>query len=377
MTYKLDATQYHRVRPLFSAMDIHLAVDAILAGRIQGQVYVDDPARPRAALARHGQRFYLSGMPDAGLPILEHLDETLFPQACAAGQWMYVLYFAPEAWGPAIEETLAKREPLSSVRQYYATTTENAGLLPPLPEGYRLRAVDRALLQEAELEHLDALRDEICSEHPSVEAFLARDFGVCAVFEGRDPAGRTMAGWCLSEHRGGKRCEVGIETAHAHRRRGLGAAMAIALVREARARGIEHLGWHCYARNVASAATALGAGYHKVCDYPAFFGYYSEVYQLAVKGVIACEEGRTAEGLAVLRRAFARGTAPDWAYFTAASACGALGEREGALAYLAQAIDGGFIHLEVIRNEERLGFLHGTREWQALIERARELASAR
>jgi len=45
--------------------------------------------------------------------------------------------------------------------------------------------------------------------------------------------------------------------------------MASRLVEHALLHGITQIGWHCYARNQASVATALKVGFVKQADYPA------------------------------------------------------------------------------------------------------------
>lgn len=53
-----------RVIALCDGLDIHTAVGAVLSGAVAGDVYVDDPARPRSALVRVKHRFYLAGAAD-------------------------------------------------------------------------------------------------------------------------------------------------------------------------------------------------------------------------------------------------------------------------------------------------------------------------
>jgi len=283
---------------------------------------------------------------------------------------MYVLYATSDRWAPLIEETLAGRDPLPTPRQYWAISTQEPREPPLLPAGYEVVHVDRALLQ-GDLLHTDALHEEIVSEHGSTGAFLAESFGVCALVEGRE-----IAGWCLAEYPNAERAEVGIETAFPHRRRGLGTAMAVALVEQAHARGLSQVGWHSYTRNVPSIGTARKAGFHKVCDVPAYVGHYDPVVHLSDRGYAAVGQGRLEEGLAWLEKAFARGVAPGWAYYTAGCACAAL-ERPGeAFRYLAQAVERGFDERVIYESDDKLRSLHGRPEWAALLERLGRPGSA-
>jgi GNAT superfamily N-acetyltransferase len=352
------------------ALEIHLVVGAILSGRTEGQVYVDDPDRPQAALAQRRQRFYLAVEdPDAGRALLAHWIEILYPQAEAAGREMYVLYLSSARWAPLVEEALAERGPIPAPRQYLEISTQAQAVAAPLPLGYRLDAVDRALLQASDLAHLDGLRDEIESEHASAEAFLRTNFGVCAIDRERE-----IAGWCLSEYANAERCEIGIETLHPHRRQGLGTAMTAALVEMARARGLARVGWHSYTRNVPSIRTALKAGLHKVCDVPAYIGHFDPIVHLCERGYVSVGEGQMEAGLEWFETAFARAAvaqraAPGWAYYTAGCACAALGRHDEAFRYLGQAIERGFAARAIYESDDRLRVLYDRSEWQALIAR--------
>jgi GNAT superfamily N-acetyltransferase len=343
-------------------------VDAILEGRTDGQVYVDDRERPGAALARRRHRYYLAvEETEAGAALLSYWDQVLYPQAEAAGHEMYVLYATTDAWTPLIEETLLARAPIPAPRQYWAISTGRQGKASPLPAGYQVVPVDKSLLQKTGLVHLDGLREEIESEHASLEGFLEQGFGTCALYGGRE-----IAGWCLAEYNSAERCEVGIETLHPHRRRGLGTAMTVALVEQARARGLSQVGWHSYTRNVPSIATARKAGLSKACDYPAYIGHFDTVYHLSEQGYTAVGQGRTVEGLEWLEKAFARGVAPGWAYYSAACACATLGHHDRAFGYLDRAVELGFAERTVYEGSEMLQTLHGRAEWIALLARLGE-----
>jgi RimJ/RimL family protein N-acetyltransferase len=102
---------------------------------------------------------------------------------------------------------------------------------------------------------------EMSSERQSTEDFIGKSFGVCVL------QGDEIVGWCLSEYNSADRCEVGIEVLQPYRRRGLATAMTCALIEHALSEGVSRIGWHCYASNAASRATARRAGFEKVQDY--------------------------------------------------------------------------------------------------------------
>jgi RimJ/RimL family protein N-acetyltransferase len=110
----------------------------------------------------------------------------------------------------------------------------------------------------------------MCSERPAVADFLEKSFGVVAIH------GDELAGWCTSEYNSGNRCEVGIGTLEPYQRRGLATVMGSALVEHALWRGITHIGWHCWASNTLSIATALKIGFQKVGEYSTYIAWFDK-----------------------------------------------------------------------------------------------------
>jgi tetratricopeptide (TPR) repeat protein len=131
--------------------------------------------------------------------------------------------------------------------------------------------------------------------------------------------------------------------------------------------GVTTVGWHCYASNEGSIATARTVGFDKILEYPVYFAWFDEVANLAVNGNVRFWEGQYQEALAWYERAFQAGEAPVWAYVNAAAANSRLGEREAAFGCLRQAIERGFEDVERLKDSEHLKALHGAAEWQVLI----------
>jgi RimJ/RimL family protein N-acetyltransferase len=243
---------------LFSGLEEHLAVEAVLRGAAAGRVWVDEPLAPRSAVLWVQHRVFVVAEDAAGTSIagVNGVIRGIADAAQARGDWGVGVYGAPAVeWETALAGLAWK----SFEREYWEIALDEWKLLqtPEQWDELALRAVDRELVEQAKLGRMEQLREEMCSERPSVEDFLTRSFGVCLVDEDKD----TLAGWCLSEYNCGDRCEVGIEVMEAYQRRGLGTLLAQALCQEAFARrGIRRGGWHCLAANAASGATARRAG---------------------------------------------------------------------------------------------------------------------
>jgi GNAT superfamily N-acetyltransferase len=272
--YILEPVDYDRVRPLFHALDDHLAATAILEGVAPATVYVDTPARPQVAFTWTGYRFFLVGSPgEAGFneAVRQLFAETIYPQARASRREMLELKCAPAGWEDVIGTILPDKAPIIKAwRHYYRLRELKADWRVLLPHGFRIEFITAALLDLTHLANLDALRDEMCSERPSVEDFLAKSFGVCALHD--DDA---LAGWCTSEYNSGNRCEIGIGTLEPYQRRGIATAMGCAFVEHALSIGVTEIGWHCWARNTSSIATALKIGFEIVREYPTYLARVS------------------------------------------------------------------------------------------------------
>lgn len=358
----LDPTQRELARPILQSLDHHLAVDCIFAGTVPAQIYVDDLECPQAALAVASRRLFLARTADNETfnRSLQHFfDETLYPQAQAAGEEMFVLYYQPAAWAEAIDQILRDKYPLHSQRQYYAFKELHHDWRSMLPLGFSLRYADRQLVNDPKIKNPDFLTEEMCSERESVADFLNQSFGLCLVHEDE------IVGWCLSEYNFEDGCEVGIAISQPYQRRGFATLLASAFIEEAISRGISYIGWHCYASNAPSVATALKVGFEKVADYPICLAWYHEADALAVHGDVCFDRQQYVEALVWFEKAFQSGQSQGWAFWVAACAAAVLDKQSLAFAYLDQAIEKGFANPQRIKTSPHLKSLHGSPEWQS------------
>jgi len=263
----LKPDSYELVRPLLLGMDFHLVGRSILAKQTPAQIFVDNHEHPKAIFVQAGHRYILAGDPEIdsfNLGIRKLFTNVIFPQALVEGQEGFAIYYDSAAWEEKVEAILMYKEIIHADREYYACKKLSHKWQDFMPDGFQLQMVDADLLANADLKHLDTLKEEMTSERPSVDDFLAKSFGVCAIHENE------LAGWCLSEYNADGRCEIGIETTSDYRQRGIGTALTLAFLEHALSNGISEVGWHCYKRNEASAKTARKAGFDKVCDYKSF-----------------------------------------------------------------------------------------------------------
>jgi RimJ/RimL family protein N-acetyltransferase len=309
MLKELRTDNYGLARSLFDPIGYNLTIESILTGLSPGSIYVDDPDNPRVALTWTQSRVFLSGhaQDEATLLALQRtLYEVFYPDAVISGMVAFTLHYTP-GWERLIERVLAEKHLMPDIRHYYELDSSGMGMRSVLPAAYELKSVNGKILTNSGLEHLDDLIAEMQSERPSVEDFLARSFGYCAIYD------ESIVAWCMSEYNCGDCCEIGIFTDESHRRLGLAAATATAVFVHASKQGIYNIGWHCWESNEASITLALKLGFTLHTRYPVYFGYIDPLQNLTVNGYMSLRRGDARRAVEWFEQAQALGDLPPWA----------------------------------------------------------------
>ena len=370
MFYLLEFSQYALVRPLLEEMlDVHLSIISLLEGLSPGRIYVDDLQRPHSVFGWSMHRLFLVGQPDIrafNQAVTDVINQEIYRVDSNLHLPHYGLHFRSSQWEQVIPDILAGTYPVRDGRDYY--TIQPGQLLGEwrslIPGGFKLWQVDQTLLNQSHLENLAELRDELCSERPSVEDFLAKSFGFCLVCDNQQ-----IVSWCLSEYNSDGRCEVGIETHSDYQRRGFATITASALVEHAFRNGITQVGWHCYSSNLPSCAAARKVGFQLTRQYMEYWAVTDRAVQMALQGNICLRESAYAESVDWFQRAFAEGSPPAWAYYNAACASACLNDEEQVFSRLNQAVDLGFNDLQTIQDSSHFTAYHDTPEWGQLLAR--------
>ena len=287
MFQRLQPADHHRALPLLEGHDHLLLLEAVLAGMAPGYVCVDDPARPRALFASGPEGHYVLGDPETdGFrdALASYIRDELLPGARADGWASFNLYHEPE-WEQAVGELLPDQVLVRNSQRYFQFQGSLRDWRATLPDGVVAVPIDAALLARDDLGNVAWLRDFCEGDYASLEAFLAEGFGMCLVGDGE------ALSWCTTDCVVGQRAEIGITTAPEHRRKGYGAAVAAANIEEAQRRGIRQVGWHCFQQNLASAATAVGAGFVELYSHAVVSLWLNPVDGLLVNGNLALMAG--------------------------------------------------------------------------------------
>jgi RimJ/RimL family protein N-acetyltransferase len=266
------------------------------------------------------------------------------------------LHYQPPAWGDRFSAVLGVDLPLLFRASYYAFRGLAVDWRRRVPAGFRMRRVDRALLEDAGVVNREVVAHKIETNWNSVEDFVERGPGFCLVH------GDTIVSECLADCVVGDRCEIGIWTDERYRRRGLATLTVAATVEGCLARGLTSIGWHCANNNVASRRTAERVGFEKVAEYPIYWVCFDRQRNLLANGMYSLLEAQQAgRAAALFGEAFGLGEVEARYYYYASAAEALLGEREAASRYREMALARGLGDGERLEAEERIKGVRRTR----------------
>lgn len=359
--FKILPSEYSPALALFGNSLHQMKLNALAEGSISGQVWTDSAEPSVTAVMYQNKILIASDLDPQALTqkLKPLLMEQLYERRMGWGSEEAMIFWDGEGVREGLMTALQDKCPAYALREYYELADPSQCRAADVPEGYEIVPVDGALLAKG-YGNTEELKNEMCSERISVEAFLAGSFGVCAVKDNE------LAGWCLSEYNCKAGCEVGIEVVEGHRRKKLALAMVSAFAREAGRRGVQRIGWHCFKYNLPSAATALSAGFKKVLEYGELMCFYNPALQYAVNGNFADGEGRLEEAVGWYNRAVSENNAPLWVYIRLAMALASQNLLDSAFHALETAIFKGFSNWGWLRVEPRLEPLRVEDRWRQL-----------
>lgn len=263
---EISPTDNQLARPLFHNLErSHALVTAFFEGDATARLFVDARDAPRSAMIVCNSRVLCAGDTfqfDFVAEMTRTFSDELIPAHRSRGNDAYLVYASGDGWNATIQNLFDSQQVYHGTRQYYEITDFTPKSDLHLPDGISMQLITPEFLSSG-ADGLGAVKDEMCSERASVDDFLARSFGICPVHENE------IAGWCMSEYNVGNRCEIGIATTEKHQRKGIAALATQSFLAEAQRRGYTRVGWDCWTRNEASAATARKAGFTLVEEYPA------------------------------------------------------------------------------------------------------------
>ena len=246
------ATDYKAVLPLISGLETDKVYPlSITEGKQSGDIYVDDTVNPTVCLWWHRCGFgYLSG---------RYTEETvsfiLGMMRCPTDGHSGRL--ALQTGNDMTIQQMLMQDEKVMLREHYLFAFAHEMHPVSLPDGYELKRIDET--------NYDLLTGHIIPSFSweSKESFLSRGFGYCVMNDGKVAACAFSAG--VSD----RYVDIGVETAEEYRGKGLGKAVAGAMVREILSLGKEPA-WQCNASNEASYKLACSVGFEEALKHPLY-----------------------------------------------------------------------------------------------------------
>jgi RimJ/RimL family protein N-acetyltransferase len=366
MFEELKPNDFERVRSLFQGFDYSLSIQAAIDGNNPGRIFVDNIEAPRTALALTVEGTLLAGEhsdPDINQDLSQLFESQIFTgQVFVEEDWSMTLAVHPEAWEAKLTELIPTHQAFLLPHYCYLCREAKFNWRRHLPKGYTLRRIDHDLLSDPALTIPKDLSERIRRVWGTVDNFVANGVGFCVLHDNE------VVSRCTADCVAGDRIDVGFETSPVHRRRGLATAVTAATAEHCLGHGFTAVGVHCEAGNLASWKTVGRVGFERANEYVYYYYIFDEVDHLAQLAWYHFNSGEYQRTVGYFERVFeAREDHPDYFFYCAAEAYGALENRTMALKYLNLAADRGWGALDYTSRTEWFRFLHGTPEWEAVL----------
>ena len=220
---------------------------SVAEGFQAGDIYTDCLESPTFALFWHVSGFaYLTGRPDK-----EYLDDIykLMENTAGTNARRFILELKDEEIASYFQKKNVEKHPRYRFRLQEKETFEQI-----LPEGYELKEVDADIL----LKIFGNIVPSIFWR--SGKEFLEKGKGYCIMY------GKEVVSVAFSAAVSSEQVDIGIETAEAHRRKGLAAIVARKMVAYVKSVHKEPV-WDCNVANVGSRCTAEKVGFEIVAEH--------------------------------------------------------------------------------------------------------------
>lgn len=264
----IEVFDYNLIKPLFEKWKYDMVIQSIEIGNTPCRMWVDCNQNPTCAMILAGIKIRVTGFPkteECKKQVFDFFREEVLQGKIEQAKNEIIMYWFEDDWESLLVEIFKGKNIWFSSREYYLENIDNLSFEEPIECDFEIKDAVTVALGEENYEFSKQLKEEMCSESPTVEVFSKNCFGIVAVKENK------IIGWCLSEYNNDLGCEIGIGVNENFRRRGIATILGKKFFQEAKKRGLQYIGWSSFKNNYGSVNTALKLGLKKVKEYKSIY----------------------------------------------------------------------------------------------------------
>lgn len=230
------------------------------------EVYVDNLEKPSISLTwDKGHCVYFGGVSSDETQYYKAMNffrEKILSEETKNKLGIIKIYFSSGEWKEALLQSLQDFRPMIFERTLYKHNHKN---IPSYRiENVEVKEINSQIINNRELKNINFMLEEITGMWGSVQQFLDKGFGSCAI------QGNEIVCWCTAEYVSKGICGIGIETVKDYQGKGIATTTVLKFLD--RCAELEILTyWDSWKNNIQSIRVAEKAGFKKVLDYQIVF----------------------------------------------------------------------------------------------------------
>ena len=254
---QLQENQFYKISHFLPQINCDVVYGySIIEKRQKGRVFVDDAENPRSMILWHFCGFAFV----AGYAENEDFNKCLMQLLSGKfgeSQRDFILFVNNRDWNRILVETKRFNIQVAERLRFRFNNNLLSKKKIAIPVGYHVEEMDENIINR--------LSGHIVPSYSwhTDEAFLHNGKGYCLM------EGNNIASNAFSASIGNNSIDIGIETMHDYRMRGLAAPTAYVMVKYCLDNGFEPV-WGCSATNIGSCRVAKSIGFEVVDSYPMY-----------------------------------------------------------------------------------------------------------
>ncbi|MFD2046678.1 GNAT family N-acetyltransferase [Ornithinibacillus salinisoli] len=265
--YELKQTKFNICKQLLSDADMVNEVQAIIAGKNPGRIFVDDSEEPKSGLVWFGNLDGFCFIGDENNDVFidkidDLIDQVIAPESKALDLKWFEGFGINKAWEKKLETIFAKRKPVVGKQRVY-TLFPNLYVRevePIMDSKYSMEKITKLLLENNKLKNKDKLQSKVLEFWQTIDDFETNGLGYCIVYKNE------IVSHCFSSFTTEKYQGIAIETEKEYRGKNLAKIVAHRFVQECfNNRMIPY--WDCMEINKPSIAVAESIGFQRKFNY--------------------------------------------------------------------------------------------------------------